>query len=56
MLVWLNEQLNERFRAIRKRLFGNGKNSKVDAARSIRRERETFRRWSRRSIEDRFTL
>jgi hypothetical protein len=39
------------FHELRKRLF-QGRT----AARSIQREREIFRRWSRRSTEDRFTL
>ena len=58
VLTWLNHlvnrQVHDRFRAIR-RFIGGGVAARGSAAK-IRRERETFRRWSRRSIEDRFTL
>ena len=60
MLTWLHRQLNkhlnvqERLRTIRRRI-GVGFAARGSAAK-IRRDRETFRRWSRRSIEDRFTL
>ena len=51
----LHRQVYERFRSLRKRILGGSFAARGNAAK-IRRERETFRRWSRRSIEDRFTL